>query len=443
MRILALLLASLLTLAAAPVPAVRTVYRHAALIDGTGAPLRRDMAVVVAGERIASVVRDRALTLRQLRGARVVDLSGKYLLPGLIDSHQHIATPPERAKALALLRRQLYSGVTAIRDMADDVREVRALDAMGRSGAIAAPEISYAALVAGPSFFADPRVAAASKGFAPGTAPWMQAVDEKTDIPATIARAKGTGAIALKIYANLSASLVARLTGEAHRQGLAVWAHGMVFPATPAEVVAAGPETVSHINYLAYQAMDRRPQSYQDRFPIDYARFAQGDTAAMAALFREMRRRGVILDATIRVYAEREKQAVRKGEAPRGATELAERLVDQAWRAGVAISAGTDGDSPRAAAYPSLFDEIELLGAAGLPPLQAIRAATLVGARTLRQEREMGSVAAGKLANLVVLDRNPLESLANMRSVVLTVKRGRAYPRADYRPIGPEEMKDD
>jgi imidazolonepropionase-like amidohydrolase len=67
----------------------------------------------------------------------------------------------------------------------------------------------------------------------------------------------------------------------------------------------------------------------------------------------------------------------------------------------------------------------------------------LVGARTLRREREMGSVAAGKLANLVVLDRNPLESLANMRSVVLTVKRGRDYPRADYRPIGPEEMKDD
>jgi imidazolonepropionase-like amidohydrolase len=102
MRILGLLLASLLALAAAPVPAGRTVYRHAALIDGTGAPLRRDVAVVVAGERIVAVVPDGTLTPRQLRGARVVDLSGKYLLPGLIDSHQHIATPPERAKALAL-----------------------------------------------------------------------------------------------------------------------------------------------------------------------------------------------------------------------------------------------------------------------------------------------------------------------------------------------------
>src|SRR5438309_3190241 len=247
MRALALLLASLLVAAAGQAPQ-RTIYRHAALIDGTGAPLRRDMAVVVEGRRIAAVMSDSALTRRRLEGARLVDLSGRYLLPGLIDNHQHIATPPERTKALALLRRQLYSGVTAIRDMADDVREVRALQALSRSGAIAAPDISYPALVAGPSFFADPRVAAASRGFAPGTAPWMQAIDDKSDIPAAIARARGTGAVALKIYANLSADLVRRLTAEAHRQGLAVWTHGMVFPATPAEVVAAGPDTVSHIN---------------------------------------------------------------------------------------------------------------------------------------------------------------------------------------------------
>lgn len=442
MHRLAAFLLALLLLAAAP-PPQRTIYRHAGLIDGTGAPLRRDMALIVDGERIAVVLPDARLTRRQLSGAKVVDLSGKYLLPGLIDSHQHIATPPQRRQALALLRRQLYSGVTAIRDMADDLREVKALEAMGRSGAMPVPDIYYAALVAGPSFFADPRVAAASKGFAPGTAPWMQAVDETSDIRSAVARAKGTGATALKIYANLPARLVARLAAEAHRQGLAVWAHGMVFPATPAEVVAAGPDTVSHVNYLAYQAMERRPPSYQERFPIDYERFTNGDNPVMTDLFREMRRRRVILDATVRVYAEREKQAVRAGEAPHGATGLAERLVNQAWRQGVEISAGTDGDSPRAEAYPSLFDEIELLGHAGLPPLQVIRAATLVGARTVRQERQMGSVAAGKLANLVVLDKNPLTSLANMRSVVLTVKRGREYPRSDYRPIGPEEMKDD
>jgi imidazolonepropionase-like amidohydrolase len=428
-----LLLIALCLAAAAPPPA-RTVYRHAALIDGTGAPLRPDMAVVVEGERIAAVLPDRALGRRRFAGARIVDLSGRYLLPGLIDSHQHIATPPERAQALAWLRRQLYSGVTAIRDMADDVREVKALQAMGRRGEIAAPDIVYPALVAGPGFFADPRVAAASQGFAPGTAPWMQAIGPATDIPAAVARARATGASALKIYADLTGPLVTRLAAEAHRQGLAVWAHGMVFPATPAEVVAAGPDVVSHVNYLAYQAMAKRPQSYEARFPIDYALFARGDHPAMTALFRAMQRRGIILDATIRVYAEREKQAARKGEAPRGATALASRLTNQARRLGVAISAGTDGETGPADPWPALIEEIELLGRAGLPPLEAIRAATLNGARTMRLESEMGSLARGKLANLVVLARDPLASLANLRSVVLTVKRGREYSRSDYRP---------
>jgi imidazolonepropionase-like amidohydrolase len=431
MRRLLLLLLPLFAVAAAP---PRTVYRHAVLIDGTGAPPRRDMAVVVEGERIAAVVPDARLTRRALAGARQVDLTGRYLLPGLIDSHQHIATPPERAKALAILRRQLYSGVTAIRDMADDVRELRDLQALARRGGIAAPDIVYPALVAGPGFFADPRTAAAARGFAPGTAPWMQAVGEGADIPAIVARGKATGATALKIYADLPASTVAQLAAEAHRQGLAVWAHGMVFPATPEEVVRAGPDTVSHVNYLAYQAMDKRPTSYEGRFPIDYALFAKGDQPAMTALFREMRRRGVILDPTIRVYAEREKQAVKSGEAPRGAVDLASRLTRQAWRLGVAISAGTDGETAEGDPWPAVMEEMELLGRAGLPPLEVIRAATLAGARTIRQERERGSVAAGKLADLVILERDPLAGLANLRSVVLTVKRGREYPRRDYRP---------
>ncbi|MBV9930301.1 MAG: amidohydrolase family protein [Alphaproteobacteria bacterium] len=431
-RLVLLLLAAWLAVAAAPPTAPqRTVYRHAALIDGTGAPLRRDMAVVVAGERIAWVGPDARLG-RRLAGARVVDLAGRFLMPGLIDSHQHLATPPDRPQALAWLRRQLYGGVTAIRDMADDVREVAELQALARRGGIAAPDIVYPALVAGPSFFADPRTAAAARGYAPGTAPWVQAIDEATDIPAAIARARGTGAAALKIYANLSGPLVARLAAEAHRQGLAVWAHGMVFPATPADVIAAGPDVVSHVNYLAYQAMAKRPQSYQARFPIDYALFAKGDNAAMTALFREMRRRGIILDATIRVYAEREKQAVRAGTAPRGATDLASRLTAQAWRAGVAISAGTDGETDAGDRWPAVMEEMELLGRAGLPRGEVIRAGTLIGARTMRLEREMGSIAPGKLANLVVLARNPLDDLANLRSVVLTVKRGRDYPRGEF-----------
>jgi cytosine/adenosine deaminase-related metal-dependent hydrolase len=430
---------------APPAAGVRIVYRHATLIDGTDGPSRPDMAVVTNGPVIEAVVLDAGLTAEGLAGARVVDLTGRYLIPGLIDSHQHLATPPDRRRAEALMRRDLYSGITATRIMADDLRAIAELGRAATTGEIAGPDLYFAALVAGQSFFEDPRTQAISAGYRPGETPWAQAVDDRTDIPLAIARARGTGATGLKIYANLPPHLVRALTAEAHRQGLRVWAHAMVFPTLPSEVIAAGPDVVSHSCYLAYQLSDPPPQSYQQRFPVNHAAFAGGDNAVMAGLFREMRRRGIILDATLNVYA----RADWRGAAPDGrpyhcTLDLAARLTDQARREGVLISAGTDGDNPRAAPWPALFDELELLvRRAGMTPAEAIRAATRIGAMTIGQAEAMGIVQPGRLANFVILARDPTADIFNLRSVLFTVKRGRMFDRRDYRPITRQEVPDD
>ena len=429
---------------APPAAGTVTVYRHVGLIDGKGGALQPDMAVVIDGSTIRSVAPDRQLARAQLKGARTVDLAGRYMLPGLIDSHVHLATPPNRAWAEAQMRRDLYSGITAVRDMADDDRAVAELSRASLVGEIAGPDIYYAALVAGPSFFQDPRTRSATAGAEPGKVPWMQAIDDRTDLPLAIAMARGTYATGLKIYANLPGRLVARLTEEAHRQGMPVWAHGMVFPATPAEVVAAAPDVISHINYLAYQAMAKRPQSYQGRFPIDYSLFANGDNASMTALFRDMRRRGIILDPTIRVYAAREKQPAKPGETPQAATDLAARLTHQAWREGVTLSTGTDGNTARSNPFPALFEELELLqDRAHIPAAEVLRSATSLGAATVAQQRNMGTIEAGKLANLVVVAKNPLENVRNLRTILFTVKRGREFQRSAFRPLTQAEVPDD
>jgi imidazolonepropionase-like amidohydrolase len=430
---------------APPADAERIVYRHATLIDGTGAAPRRDMAVITSGQRIEAVLADRALTPAQREGARIVDLTGRFLLPGLIDSHQHMATPPNRVRAEAWLRRDIYSGITATRIMADDLRSIAELDREARTGEIAGPDLYFAAVVAGDSFFDDPRTRAISGGgLTPGRTPWAQAINDHTDIPLAIAIARGTGATALKIYANLSSGLVRRLTEEAHRQHFPVWAHFMVFPATPAEVIAAGPDTVSHTCYLAYQLSAHPPQSYQQRVPVDPAPFAHGDNAVVAGLFRRMRERGIILDATLHVYQEGERSARAAGRTPQCTLDLAARLTAQAHRAGVLISAGTDGDTPAADAYPALFEELALLvHRAGLTPLEAIRSATQIGAMAMAQSRTMGVIAAGYAANLVVLERDPIADIANLRSVLFTVKNGRRFDRANYVPITQAEVGDD
>jgi hypothetical protein len=111
----------------------------------------------------------------------------------------------------------------------------------------------------------DPRIVACCQGAKVGETPWIHAIDEKTDLANAVTLAKGTGAIAIKIYANLSAELVTKIVAEAHRQGMQAWAHSMVFPATPREVIEARPDSVSHIGYFGFQAMEKRPQKYQER----------------------------------------------------------------------------------------------------------------------------------------------------------------------------------
>ncbi|MFN3943395.1 MAG: amidohydrolase family protein [Allosphingosinicella sp.] len=440
----ALLLAGCATVPGVPEAPARAVYRGATLIDGTGAAPRAGMSLVTAGERIVAVVPDAELPPESLAGAQVHDLGGRFVIPGLIDAHQHLATPPNLPRSRALMRRDLYGGITAVRVMADDLRPVAELAREARAGTLPGPDVSFAALVAGRSFFDDPRTRAASGEYRPGEAPWMQAIDDRTDIPLAVARARGTGATGLKIYANLEPHLVRALTAEGRRQGLGVWAHGMVFPTLPADVIAAGPHVVSHTCYLAYQISDPAPSTYQERFPVEAAALAGGDHPAMAALFREMKRQGIVLDATLRVYGEAERrQAARGGPPYHCSLELAATLTAQAHREGVDIAAGTDGATARTDPWPALHEELELLVArAGLTPLEALRSATSVGARTIGLEEEMGSIAPGKLANFVVLARDPSRDIGAVRSVVTTVKRGRVYPRAGFRPITAAELPD-
>lgn len=429
-----------LFISAGAVAAPITVYRHARLIDGTGNAAQSDMTLVVDGDRISAVMPDATATIPA--GATTVDLVGRTVIPGLIDSHVHLATPPNARQAQAVLRRYLFGGVTAVRDMADDDRAVAELARAALQGEIPAPDIYFAALMAGPPFFADPRVGAASKGWAPGTAPWMQAIDASTNIHDAVAVARGTGATAIKVYADLSATLIDTITAEAHRQNMGVWAHSSVFPTRPAQVIAAGVDTVSHVCYLAYQREPVMLASYEDHTPVDERLLVQPDDPVIAGLYRAMLKRGTIIDATGSLFVREEAERVAKKRPLRCSGAATTRLARQAFRAGVPISTGTDypGDDPL---WPSVHQEIFwLVDAVGMSPLEAIRSATLIGARAAGQGRDLGSIAPGKLADFVILARDPSTDITAIRSIVTVVKRGRAYPRSDYVPVRMDEVKD-
>jgi imidazolonepropionase-like amidohydrolase len=413
--------------AAAAAPAAKVVvYRGASLMDGTGAPPRTDRVIVTTGERITGVVP--AAGFSAPAGAEVMVLTGRFVVPGFVNSHVHLATLAEPEHARAYLRRELYSGVTAVRDMAGDVRLLGELKREAEFNEIPSPDIYYVALMAGPEFFADPRTHDAARGRIAGEVPWMQALTPETDLPLAVAAARGTGATALKLYADLPPPLVRAVTAEAHRQHLLVWAHATIFPTGPEDEVDAGVDVLSHAVLLGYALEPRIPPLYRHgAMPLEVAPLLERPDVRLTALFADMRRHGTILDATLYPYD--------TGPAAQRSHGLADRLAALAYRAGVAISTGTDDDGDLARPDSPLLEEFALLvERAGMRLPDLLTSATCIGARAAGQERDMGTIEPGKLADFVVLGKDPLADVGNLRSVELTVKRGIRYPHRDYRP---------
>lgn len=420
LSILALGLPALLSAQSAPDSTARVALIGVTVIDGTGQKPRVNQTIVLQGERIVSIAPAGAPLPA---GVRSINLPGRFVIPGLIDAHVHVATDPSsedtRPRTEHRLRKSLLGGVTAVRDMAGDVRSLASLQRDALLGEIASPDIYYVALFAGPAFFADPRTHDASRGLVAGQVAWMRGVSDTTDIHQAVAEARGTGATAIKLYAALSGELAAKITTEAHAQGLRVWAHAALRPATPIEVVNAGVDVVSHANLVARAMDSTRRAAAMRAAPGDALDL---DDPGLDSLFVLMKRRGTAFEPTLLVFAENPVQL-----------RLVGAITRRAHRAGVTIIAGTDtlaGVDADSLALPNIHKELALLvQLGGLTPAEALASATRNTAVILGAGESRGTIAVGKLADLVVLTANPLTNIENTRTIQLVVKRGKIYQR--------------
>lgn len=428
LAVIALFLASLAAFATAPAAAAdnapkTVVYLGATLIDGDPTAVRKAMAVVTRGDRIVSVAP--AEGFHPESTWQTVDVGGKFVIPGLINTHVHLATEADPPAARTYLRRELFSGVTTVRDMAGDSRLLVELKREAEFDEIVAPDIFFVALFAGPDFFTDPRTHQAARGRIAGEVPWMRAITRDTDLRQAVAEARGTGASAIKIYADLPAELVRAITVEAHRQNMMVWAHATVFPARPSEVVDAGVDVISHSCLLGYEISEPAVPAYQHRVPVATVATLKANPK-LEALMTHIRQRGTILDATAYVF-----DSDPSPSCPAGAEDYLTRL---AYKAGIPISVGTDDDLGGKGAFSDLDNEVAVLVKnVGMSTADVIRSATIIGARTLHLEKELGTIEAGKSADFVVLDKDPLDDIDNIRSVETVVKHGIAHPRSDFK----------
>ena len=408
------------------------IYHGFTLIDGLGGPPLEDAAISVRGNSIVTVGSRRELLSGPSapRDAIVINLGGGYVIPGLIDAHVHLSTAPDRPNAEAELHRLLYAGVTAVRDMAGDARALASLARDSRLGEIVAPDVYYSAVMAGRSFMSDPRPQAATVGETAGDVPWMQAITPETDVVTAVARAKGTYATGVKIYANLAVADVAGITAEAHRQGMQVWAHSMVFPARPLEVVESGVDVISHACYLAWEAMADVPAVYDHNVVPQYGAF-DAESQVFTELFDAMRARGTLMDATLATYT---RSAADRSRDAQCDPAFAGALVRRASREGIPIVAGSDFTTPPDDPFPALYLELEaLVNTGGLTPMQAIVAATSAAAKAIGIEATAGTLAHGRPVDFVFLRENPLEDITALRSVDAVWKNAVRHDRDGYR----------
>lgn len=386
------------------------VIEGVTVVDVARGALAANQRIVIRGDTIATV--DAMSAPAPADAAQTLDGRGLFAIPGLVDHHVHLA--PRMDSALV---RAVRGGVTLVQALAGDNRLAGNYARAVLAGELPGPEIAYASVMAGPDFFGDPRFRNAGLGYAPGLAPWAHAVTAGTNPVLSVAGARGSGAEVLKLYAMMEAPLVERLTAEAHRQGMRVVAHGTVFPARPSELVAAGVDVLTHVPYLSWEGAGTitAAESWNRRDGPYGAIHAA--SPAMQALLRQMATRGTWLEPTLWVFHR----------------EAADSLIQQwgrevtraAHEAGVGILAGTDGlmgGGPDA--LPNIHAELELLVRSGLSPAAALAAATINPVRLMGRQSTHGEVAAGRVADLVLLEANPLEEITATRAIRHVIRRG-------------------
>jgi len=363
------------------------------VVDGTGSGAQRRKTVVIVGNRIDAIV-DASARVSIPKGARTVSGKGLFLIPGLWDMHVHL-----HERDLPLLVAQ---GVTGVRDMGNILSDVDAWRAGIGTGALIGPQIFRVGPILN------------GKSFGPAQVEITNDVEART----AVRLLKQVGVDAIKLHRALPREAYFALADEAKKQSIPFVGHVPPW-ITIEEASDAGQASIEHMETL----LDRKtPVNTANALEL-FARLVKNKTTYTPVLvaFRgsaEPANMDSTLGAKIPEIAAGRKRIF---------GEFLE-LVGLMNRTGVNLMTGTDLGVKWISPGQSLHEEIAYLADAGLTPMQALQAATRNPARFLGVNA--GTVEPGKLANLVLLDANPLEDIRNTTRIRGVVLDGKYYDRA-------------
>lgn len=383
-----------------------TAITGATLIDGRGGAPVPDAVVVVRGEKIIAAGPRSSVTVPA--GAEIVDARGHALLPGLLDAHFHLDGDDK------LPPLYLSHGVTSTRDPG---AWIEAYDGVRGSGQ-PIPRL----------FLAGPHLDSAPPAYPVDS----HIVRDAEETRLAVNRFIDQGASVIKVYFRLPLGLIRVAAETAHARGVAVTAHLEIVDA--GDAIRAGVDGIEHITSFGTALLPpREAEKYRQSVLADnnarregrYKVWSEIDLGAPRAreVVELIVRSGTFISPTLAVFERRA--------GDRGATEVHTRghgqmmkFVGMVKRAGGRVVVGSHSSVPHAERGWAYQRELELLVESGLTPMEALVAATSENARFFRVEDRLGSIEAGKLADLVLIDGNPLADIAAMRRVKRVMLNG-------------------
>lgn len=384
------------------------------VFDGTGA-IHKKATILISGQQIKEI--GLASEVRVPADAQRLDAHGKFILPGFIDLHFHYS--PRTSPWLPL--HFLAQGVTTQREMSNWIEDNQQwLADMGSRG-LPTPRLLYS----GPLL----------DGTNPAYPNESLVLLDEMDARRTTNRLIDQGATSLKVYFRLPLTLMKAVIEEADRRGIPV--HGHLEIVDVRDAIGVGLDGIEHTTTLGRALLPPKEseafrqevlQNNSARSPGRFRVWAKIDPNGKAAsdLIELMLRHGVNLDATLATFEPRRGEP--GNEQKWKAIENLARFTVRYQRAGGSVTIGSHGTADNAAPGFAFHRELEMHVEAGMSPADALKAATSVGAKALRLD-DRGILSAGRLADLIILDADPLQKISNVTRIRTVILGGKILNR--------------
>jgi imidazolonepropionase-like amidohydrolase len=392
------------------------ILEGATVIDGTGALPKFNTAIVINGSRIAYLSSNNATNNSDLNfstSKNVINLTGKYIIPGLFDMHAHVANVRKnsfnQSESEYMLQMLLDHGVTTIRNPGGPTEQSVALRENVSKGRIVGPRIFTAGQLLNTPQIPVPFV--------------EKEVQTEQDVRQEVRAQALAGVDYIKLYVGLTPDLIKAAIDEAHFNEKKVIGH--LYMTSWTDAANLGIDALTHgIPVSPFLLSKDNQQKFLESGDDPFNHLLWLDLVDLNGpeinnMISALVNNYVPVDPTLDIYEIIVKESQLQDLWPK-VLQLTKRLYDN----GVTILSGTDIPNFDLVPGASLHHELELLVEAGIPPLEVISIATRNGAQALGIEEDVGTIEPGKQADMIILSDNPVDDISNIKKIEAVINNG-------------------